>query len=112
MENKANDNKRKIRLGLPLLIGAAGALTFCFFSVTEVFAGNRAELLFNLKDFVWWILLAAVCVTVIVAVLIAVPRGKASRIIGWTLYICAIIPGLSMLTDILTAIRSDMNGWK
>ena len=82
MDKKANDNKRKMRLGLPFLIGAAGALTFCFFSVTEVFAGNRAELLFNLKDFIWWILFAAVCVTVIAAALIAVPRGKASRIVG------------------------------
>ena len=82
MDKKANDNKRKMRLGLPFLIGAAGALTFCFFSVTEVFAGNRAELLFNLKDFIWWILLAAFCVTVIAAALIAIPRGKAGRVIG------------------------------
>lgn len=82
MDKKTNDNKRKIRLGLPLLIGAACALTFCFFSVTEVFARNREELLFNFKDFIWWILLAAFCVTVIVTALIALPRGKAGRIVG------------------------------
>ena len=82
MEKKTGSKKKKIRLGLPFLVGAAGALTFCFFSVTEVFAGNRAELLFNFKDFVWWILLAALGATVVIAALIAVPRGKASRIIG------------------------------
>ena len=82
MGEKTHKTIEKSGLGLSLLIGAAFALTFCFFSVTEVFAANRAELLFNLKDFLPWILIAALCGTVIVAMLIWLPGKKIGRIVG------------------------------
>lgn len=81
----AQDTKKKTErsgLGLPLLIGAAFSLTFCFFSVTEVFAANRAELLFNFRDFLPWILIAAFCGTVIAAALIWIPGKKIGRFIA------------------------------
>ena len=78
----STDKKIKIDrswLGLSLLIGATSALTFCFFSVTEVFAGNRAELLFNFRDFALWILLAAFGGTLVIAALIWLPGRKIGR---------------------------------
>ena len=81
----AQDTKKKTErsgLGLPILIGADCALTFCFFSVTEVFAANRAELLFNFRDFLPWILLAAFCVAVVTMSLIWLPGKKIGRFVG------------------------------
>ena len=60
MSDKDTKAKEELsRLGLALLIGATAALTFCFFSVSEVFAANRGELLFAFRDFAPGILLAA-----------------------------------------------------
>ncbi len=83
----ANSTDKKVNidkswLGLALLIGATCALTFCFFSVTEVFAGNRAELLFNFRDFAPWILLAALGGAVVIALLIWLPGKKIGRFIA------------------------------
>ena len=72
----------KPRLGLALLIAATCALTFCFFSVTEAFAGNRAELLFNFRDFALWLLLIAAIAALILTALIYLPGRKVGRIIA------------------------------
>ena len=82
MGKKTHKTIERSGLGLPFLIGAAFGLTFCFFSVTEVFAANRVELLFNFKDFLPWILIAAFCFAVIAASLIWLPGKKIGRIVG------------------------------
>ena len=81
----------KPRLGLALAIAATCALTFCFFSVTEVFAGNRAELLFNFRDFAPWILLITLGVTLVLLALIYLPGQKTGR------YIAAVFVWLTLM---------------
>lgn len=81
-EKTKNSNIDKARLGLALLIAVTFSLTFCFFSVTEVFAGNRGELLFNFRDFAPWILLTALAASLLVTALILLPGKKTGRFVA------------------------------
>jgi len=82
MADTSTGSVNRSRLGPALLIGAVFALTFCFFSVTEVFAANRVELLFNFRDFAPWILLVSLGMMLLAALLIYLPGGKISCVIA------------------------------
>lgn len=69
----------KIRQKLPYAVLAAVAVgfTYFFFGVVEIYAGNLDEFHFGLSDFIWRILLIALCVSAVIAAVLLVLRGTA-----------------------------------
>lgn len=64
-----------------VLIGLAFGFSWFFFGVTEVFAGNRAELMFSLGDFIWPCLGLAIGSAALVFLLLTLTNGTAYRLL-------------------------------
>lgn len=73
-----NKDKLKSRLPYALLAGFNCSFMFFFFGILEMFAGNRDELLFSLKDFGGYISLIAIGTSVLITLLILLLPEKAS----------------------------------
>ena len=79
----------KERLLPALLVGAAFGLTFFFFSVLQSYAGNRGKFLFEIKDFIFPIILIT-CLAVILSSALVLLAGKvigkwiAGGLLGFT----------------------------
>lgn len=80
MNNKSKKNIITQKLLPAILAGSTAGLTFFFFGVIDIFAGNRDEFLFSFGDFGVQIALVALCAAVLLAAVIFFLPGKFSDV--------------------------------
>ncbi|MBO4421820.1 MAG: hypothetical protein J5879_00150 [Clostridia bacterium] len=81
-------NKIKERLPYAVLGSVTTSFMILFFGILEIFGTNRDEFLFSVRDFFGYILLLALCGTLLLMALILLLPDKAARVVfGVTVWI-------------------------